>query len=205
MYYETDGPHGLKHNPFKSLVAPRPIGWISSQDSEGKINLAPYSFFNAVASDPPIVFFAANGTHSEGGAKDSLANVEATGEFVCNVATWETREAMNKSSAAAPRDVDEFALAGLTPVSSRLVKPPRVKESPVHLECRYLQTVTLPTTNPAQPNNMVLGQVVAIHIDDAILKDGMIDMEKFRPIARLGYMDYTVVNEVFTMQRPSWP
>jgi len=205
MYYETDGPHGLKHNPFKSLVVPRPIGWISSQDSEGRVNLAPFSFFNAVASDPPIVFFAANGTHSEGGAKDSLANVEATGGFVCNVATWETREAMNKSSASAPHGIDEFDLAGLTPIPSNLVKPPRVKESPVHLECRYLQTINLPATDPAQPNNIALGQVIAVHIDDSILKDGMIDMEKFHPIARLGYMDYTVVNKVFTMQRPDWP
>ncbi len=202
MFYETKDHHGLKHNPFKSLVVPRPIGWVSSQDRNGVVNLAPYSFFNAVASEPPIVMFSSNGAHSEGGYKDSVSNVQDTGEFVCNLAIWENREAMNTTSTTAARSVDEFELAGLTSVPSKLVKPPRVKESPVHLECQYLQTVELPCDNPEQPNLVVFGHVVGIHIDDHIINDGMIDMDAFKPIARLGYFDYSVVDNVFTMGRP---
>jgi flavin reductase (DIM6/NTAB) family NADH-FMN oxidoreductase RutF len=166
------------------------------------VNLAPYSFFNAVASEPPIVMFSSNGAHSEGGYKDSVSNVQDTGEFVCNLAIWENREAMNTTSTMAARSVDEFELAGLTPVPSKLVKPPRVKESPVHLECQYLQTVELPSDNPEQANLVVFGHVVGIHIDDHIINDGMIDMDAFKPIARLGYFDYSVVDNVFTMGRP---
>ena len=202
MFYETKDHHGLKHNPFKSLVVPRPIGWISSQDGNGVVNLAPYSFFNGVASDPPTVMFSSNGVHSEGSYKDSVKNVRDTGEFVCNLATWETREAMNTTSAMVARSVDEFQLSGLTPVPSELVKPPRVKESPVHLECTYLQTVELPCDKPEQSNLVVFGQVIGIHIDDSIISDGMIDMNVFKPIARLGYFDYSVVDNVFSMRRP---
>ena len=202
MFYETKDHHGLKHNPFKSLVVPRPIGWISSQDRNGVVNLAPYSFFNGVATEPPTVMFSSNGVHSEGSYKDSVKNVRDTGEFVCNLATWETREAMNTTSAMVARSVDEFQLSGLTPVPSRLVKPPRVKESPVHLECTYLQTVELPCDKPEQSNLVVFGQVVGIHIDDSIISDGMIDMNVFKPIARLGYFDYSVVDNVFSMRRP---
>ena len=202
MFYETKDHHGLKRNPFKSLIVPRPIGWISSQDGNGVVNLAPYSFFNAVASEPPTVMFSSNGVHSEGSYKDSAKNVQETGEFVCNLATWETREAMNTTSAMVARSVDEFQLAGLTPVPSELVKAPRVKESPVHLECTYLQTVELPSNNPEQANLVVFGQVIGIHIDDSIITDGMIDMNVFKPIARLGYFDYSVVDNVFSMRRP---
>ncbi len=202
MFYETKDHHGLKHNPFKSLVVPRPIGWISSQDGNGVVNLAPYSFFNGVATEPPTVMFSSNGVHSEGSYKDSVKNVRDTGEFVCNLATWETREAMNTTSAMVARSVDEFELSGLTPVPSELVKPPRVKESPVHLECTYLQTVELPCDKPGQSNLVVFGQVIGIHIDDNIISDGMIDMNVFKPIARLGYFDYSVVDNVFTMRRP---
>jgi flavin reductase (DIM6/NTAB) family NADH-FMN oxidoreductase RutF len=202
MFYETKDPHGLKHNPFKSLIVPRPIGWVSTQDSEGVVNLAPYSYFNGVGSEPPTVMFASEGTHTAGNFKDSATNVGETGEFVCNLATWELREAMNATSAQVARAVDEFELAGLTPTASRLVKPPRVKESPVHLECTHLKTVELPSNDPDRPNLIVFGRVVGIHIDDSIIADGMIDMDVFRPIARLGYMDYTVVDNVFTMRRP---
>jgi flavin reductase (DIM6/NTAB) family NADH-FMN oxidoreductase RutF len=131
-----------------------------------------------------------------------VKNVQETGEFVCNLATWETREAMNKTSAMVARSVDEFELSGLTPVPSKLVAPPRVKESPVHLECRYLQTVELPSDNPELANLVVFGRVVGIHIDDSIISDGMIDMNVFKPIARLGYFDYAVVDNIFSMQRP---
>lgn len=202
MFYKTEDHHGLAHNPFKSLVVPRPIGWISSQDGNGVVNLAPYSFFNGVASEPPTVMFSSNGAHSEGRYKDSVKNVQDTGEFVCNLATWETREAMNATSAMVARSVDEFQLSGLTPVPSRLVKPPRVKESPVHLECTYLQTVELPCDTPEQSNLVVFGHVIGIHIDDSIISDGIIDMNIFKPIARLGYFDYSVVDNVFSMRRP---
>jgi len=202
MFYETHNHHGLKRDPFKSLVVPRPIGWISSQDGKGRVNLAPYSFFNAVASDPPMVMFSANGAHSEGGLKDSAKNAEESGEFVCNLATFELREKMNASSASLPRNTDEFQVAGLTPAPSTLVKPPRVAESPVHLECRWIKTVALPSNNPDEPNTVIFGQVIGIHIDDSLIKDGMIDMAVLRPIARLGYMDYTVVDNVFSLNRP---
>jgi len=202
MFYETKDFHGLPHNPFKSLVVPRPIGWISSRDRDGRVNLAPFSFFNAVAENPPVVMFSAGGRHSEGGHKDTPINVEATGEFVFNLATWELREKMNLTSATAPRDWDEFKLAGLTPVPARLVDLPMVKESPVHFECRYLQTVELPSADPDHPNKVIFGRVIAIHIDDRVLVDGKVNLAAIRPIARLGYMDYAVVDTIFTMQRP---
>lgn len=202
MFYETKDPHGLKHNPFKSLIVPRPIGWVSTIDARGVVNLAPYSFFNGVGSDPPTVMFASEGTHTDGDFKDSATNVRETGEFVCNLATWELREPMNATSEHVPRSVDEFELAELTPSPSRLVAPPRVAESPVHLECTHLQTVELPSNDPERPTLVVFGRVVGIHIDDSIIRDGMIDMDVFKPIARLGYMDYTVVDNVFTMRRP---
>ena len=202
MFYRTSEHHGLKHDPFKSLVVPRPIGWVSSRNRDGDVNLAPYSFFNAVASAPPIVMFSSNGPHVEGGLKDSVRNVEETGEFVCNIATWDLREKMNATSAALPRSTNEFDVAGLTPAPAELVAPPRVAESPVHLECKYLRTVTLPSTDPAQPNKVVFGQVVGIHIADSIIVDGRIDLERVKPIARLGYMDYAVVDHVFSMPRP---
>ena len=203
MFYETNGPHGLKHDPFKSLVAPRPIGWISSQAASGVINLAPFSFFNAMATHPPVVVFGCNGVHVEGGVKDTLANIEETGEFVANIATWELRDQMNLTSASVPRTVDEMREAGLDPAPCRLVKPPRVAATPANLECKYLETVSLPSEDPAEPNQALFGHVIGIHIDESIITDGMIDMAKFKPIARLGYMDYTVVDNVFTMARPT--
>ncbi|MCG8354850.1 MAG: flavin reductase family protein [Kiloniellales bacterium] len=203
MFYETKtNNHGLPHDPFKSCVAPRPIGWITTLDNEGRVNLAPYSFFNGVASDPPMVMFA-NNAPAERPAKDSLANCEATGEFVCNIATWDLREAMNRTSAPVPAGTDEMTLAGLEAAPSRLVKPPRVKAAPIHLECLYHQTVELPRNTPGGRNAMVLGRVVGIHIDESVLSDGLVDPGKFKPIARLGYMDYTLVETVFTMHRPS--
>ena len=204
-FYQADGPHGLKHNPFKALVAPRPIGWVSTVNRAGTVNLAPFSFFNAVADAPPIVIIACNGAHAEGGAKDTLANIRETGEFVCSMATWELREQMNHSSIDAPHGIDEMRLAGLAAAPSRLVKPPRVAAAPAALECVHLQTVELPSTRPGTANNTIFGRVVGVHISRAIIRDGMIDMTRFAPIARLGYNDYTVVREVFTMVRPKYP
>ena len=199
MFYGTEkNDHGLPHDPFKSCIVPRPIGWISTVSADGVVNLAPYSFFNGVASGPAVVMFCPGGA----ARKDSLRNVQETGEFVVNVATDGQREQMNETSAVVGPEVDEFTLAGLEALPSRVVGPPRVAGAPAHMECRHLQTITLPSDNPQSPNHMVLGLVVGIHIDEAILTDGMVDMAKFRPIARLGYMDYTVVDNVFTMLRP---
>lgn len=205
MFYRTDEPHGLPHNPFNAIVLPRPIGWVSTVDAEGAVNLAPYSFFNAVAYHPPQVMFASTGNHVQGGLKDSVANIKATGEFVMNLATWPLREQLNLTSAPAPHGVDEFGVAGLARAASELVAPPRVAESPVHLECRLVDVVELLTDDPAAPNLVVFGQVVVVHIDDGMIVDGKVDVERLQPISRLGYNEYGRVTEVFKMDRPGWP
>lgn len=205
MFYRTDQPHGLPHNPFNALVTPRPIGWISSLDHEGNVNLAPFSFFNAVAYSPPQIMFAVSGYHADGGLKDSVRNIQEMREFVVNVATWDLREAMNITSAMAPKDTDEFDLAGLEKEPSEMVAPPRVKASPAHLECRYTQTVELKRASEDAANLVVFGEVIGIHISENILVDGMVDMKKADVIGRLGYMDYVRVNDIFTIQRPIWP
>ena len=198
---------GLAFNPFKAIVAPRPIGWVTTVDRDGVVNLAPFSFFNAISSDPPIVVYGANGTHeADGGEKDSLRNVRETGEFVCNLATWELRNAMNLTSAPAPHGVDEMEAVGLARLPSRLVKPPRVAGSPAHLECKLHQLVELPADpRTGKRNVMVVGLVVGVHLDDAYVVNGRFDVARARPIARLGYNDYAVVTETFEMTRPGWP
>ncbi|MGC2856443.1 flavin reductase family protein [Novispirillum sp. DQ9] len=206
MFYEIGTPHGLSHDPFKACIVPRPIGWISTVGADGVNNLAPYSFFNGIASDPPMVMYGSTGVHAHAtpeAPKDTLANITATGCFVVNVATWDLRDAMNTSSLTAPPEVDEFALAGLTPAPSRLVRAPRIKEAPISLECLHHQTIDLPTTEPGGRNVLVLGRVVGIHIAEDVLTDGLIDIAKLRPIARLGYRDYACVAETFTMTRPA--
>lgn len=199
MYYDAIvNDHGLPHDPFKALVAPRPIGWISSLAANGTVNLAPYSFFNALSNRPNIVMFASNVY------KDSVRNIDETGEFVCNMATYALREPMNATSAPVDRDVDEFNLAGLTPAPCRAVKPPRVGESPAALECKHLQTIELKDLNGESVDSwVVLGQVVGIHIDDDVIVDGAVDVTRYRPLARLGYMDYAAVDSVFSIARPS--
>lgn len=202
MFYETKEHHGLPHDPFKSCVVPRPIGWLTTLGVDGVVNLAPFSFFNGMASEPPIVVVGINGRKPHG-PKDTLANCRETREFVFNMATWDLREAMNLTSAALPAEIDEMAVAGLTPAPSKLVKPPRVRESPINLECRVLRIVDLPCDDPASTNNVVFGHVVGIHIDDSVLTDGRVDTAKIKPIARLGYMEYAVVEDVFEMRRPT--
>ena len=206
MFYEpVKQDHGLSKNPFNSLIIPRPIGWISSIDNEGVVNLAPYSFFNAVCYSPPTVMFASGTGKGSDGMKDSRRNIEATGEFVCNLATWETRNQMNQTSAAVIPDTDEMKLAGLTPVSSKLIKVPRVAEAPVHLECRHLNSIEIPSWEKDNRYFIVLGEVIGIHIrDELITKDGLVDIEKMIPIGRMGYNDYTRIdgNTLFTMIRP---
>lgn len=197
MFYDTGrNDHGLRHDPFKALVVPRPIGWISSVSRAGVLNLAPYSFFNAVSTDPHIVAFASYGR------KDSLINAEEQGEFVCNLATWDQRDAMNASSAMVGPDVDEFALAGLETEPSRMVRPPRVKGAPVHFECVWLQTMPMKGRDGRISYHLVFGEVLGVHIEDRFIRDGIVDTAGMKPVARLGYHDYSVVDEVFTMKRP---
>ena len=201
MFYEPRNGHGLPRDPFKALVAPRPIGWFTTLNAAGQVNLAPYSYFNAMGDDPPVIMFSGGG-RLDANHKDSVANAETSGEFVHNMVTWDLREEMNTTSDEVPHGVDEAELAALHLVPSRLVKPPRVKASPVSLECRYLQTIEIPQNGPQGPNKVVLGEVVGVHIDDAILKDGRVDLAAVRPIARLGYAEYTIVETVFRMLRP---
>jgi flavin reductase (DIM6/NTAB) family NADH-FMN oxidoreductase RutF len=203
MFYESSrNDHGLKNDPFKSLIVPRPIGWITSIDSQGRVNLAPFSFFNAVSDSPQMVAFGPGGRKADRPVKDTRANVEETGEFVCNLSTWDLREAMNATSAGHPMGVDEMKEAGLTPTPSRLVRPPRVAESPVHFECRLWKVIELPTLDRDEPNCLVIGEVVGIHIADALIKDRRVDIVAAQPIARLGYSEYTVVDSKFSMRRP---
>jgi flavin reductase (DIM6/NTAB) family NADH-FMN oxidoreductase RutF len=205
MFYRPSEGHGLGRDPFNAIVVPRPIGWISSVSRDGRVNLAPFSFFNAVAYVPPQVMFATTGPHREGGAKDSLANIRETGEFAVNLATWPLRGAVNASSAPAPHGIDEFELAGLTKAPARIVTPPLVAESPVHLECTLVTIVALPTPDPDDPNTVVFGEVVGVHIADEAVVEGKVDTKALEPIARLGYDEYTRVTEVFSMTRPGWP
>ncbi len=206
MFYEPKKKnHGLPQNPFNSLIIPRPIGWISSTDKTGVRNLAPYSFFNAVSYSPPTVMFSGGVGSAADGLKDSVRNIESMGEFVCNLATWDTREKMNKSSEALPPDCDEISLSGLTAIPSKLVNAPRIKEAPVHLECRYLKSVEIPGWTEADAYRVIFGEVVGIHIDDEfITEEGLVDVMKMLVIGRLGYNDYTRVDgeSLFSMGRP---
>ena len=201
MFWKTDQPHGLPHSPFKSCVVPRPVGWISTIGADGVANLAPYSFFNAVSENPMIVMFS-GGVRAPGDPKDSIANAEASGEFVCSMVSYELADAMVQTSAAVGKDVDEAAWAGIEMEPSELVNPMRVKASPIHLECVYLDKKVLPTTVPGRASVVCFGEVVGIHIRDEFLKDGIVDVGKIRPMARLGYLDYTSVESVFPIERP---
>jgi flavin reductase (DIM6/NTAB) family NADH-FMN oxidoreductase RutF len=198
-FYEPGRGHGLPHDPFKAIVAPRPIGWISTVDPDGRVNLAPYSFFNAFCEAPPIVGF------SSGGRKDSQRNVEATGEFVCNLATRRHAQAMNLTSAPFPPGVNEMERAGLTAAPSRLVCPPRVADAPAALECKLLLALPLKDLEGRPTaSTLLLGQVVGVHIDPAFLKDGLFDLAAAGTIARCGYQgDYTEVTRLFEMLRPA--
>ncbi len=204
MFYETaKNDHGLPHNPFKSCVVPRPIGWFTSLDEAGRVNLAPYSFFNALASDPPMVMFSANGIKiEESRAKDSVTNVEATGEFVANLVTWELREQMVLTSAPLAHGEAENSFAGLELTPSSMVAPPRVAAAPINMECRLWKVIELPCGTPGERNTMVIGEVIGIHIDDAIIVDGLVDLTLVKPVARLGYLQYAAVENPFDMRRP---
>ncbi|MFV0298008.1 MAG: flavin reductase family protein [Hyphomicrobiaceae bacterium] len=200
MFYDAiKNNHGLKHNPFKALMVPRPIGWISTISAGGVCNIAPYSFFNAMGENPTYVAFGS------AGVKDSLKNILETKEFVCSLATYDLRFEMNATSAAVPHGVDEFPLAGLTAAKSTLVKPPREKESPAAFECCLWQAIELPG-RPGKPSShtMVVGEVIGVHIDDRFIEDGLVKTGPMRPISRLGYMEYGVLEpeNVFVINRP---
>ena len=200
MFYEPDKRDlsVLPHDPFKAIVAPRPIGWVTSISLKGEVNLAPYSYFNGVSSKPNVVMFSSEGL------KDSASFIEQTREFVCNLATWDLREAMNVTSAPLARGINEMVRAGLAPAPSRLVKPPRVAASPCALECKLLRVVTLDNLDGAPLDcHVVFGQVVGVHIDDRFIVGGRLDTAAMKPIARCGYDQYAVVEGIFAMTRPA--
>jgi len=198
MFYDTQtNGHGLPHDPFKAIVAPRPIGWISSLGADGSVNLAPYSFFNAFSSRPPIVGFASEGP------KDSVSFIAETREFVCNLVTFDLRNEMNATSAPLPRGTSEFIHAGLETAPSTLVKPPRVKASPVSLECKLVEIKELTDSDCNSVNSfLVLGHVVGIYINEAYIKEGRFDIVAAGTIARCGYTYYAVVDDLFSITRP---
>ena len=191
MFYRPEDGHGLPHNPFNAIVSPRPIGWISSRGAQGD-NLAPYSFFNAVAYVPPQVMFSSTGT------KDSLSNIRETGVFAANIVAAAAQEKMNRTSGAYARGEDEFALAGVAKAECESVDCPRVADAPATLECRVVEIIEL----RGKDNHLVLGEVTGVHIRDDCLVEGRFDVTRFQPLSRLGYRDYTVVREVFEMMRP---
>lgn len=197
MFYDAiRNDHGLPLDPIKAIVAPRPIGWISSRSATGADNLAPYSFFNIFAENPHYVGFGSSGF------KHSLANIQSTKVFAVNIATFPQREAMNASSATVGEGIDEFALAGLEKEECRLIACARVKPAPAALECRMHQVIPLPDDSGAVDNWLVLGRVVGVHIDDAFIRDGRVDTAGLQLIGRLGYADYVTASPLWRMKRP---
>jgi flavin reductase (DIM6/NTAB) family NADH-FMN oxidoreductase RutF len=198
MFYRPEDGHGLPHNPFGAIVSPRPIGWISTRGALGD-NLAPYSFFNAVAYVPPQVMFASTSAKPDrDGTKDSVAQIRESGVFCVNVVEHAARDAMNASSAAKPAGVDEFEVAGLAKAECETIDCPRVTGAPASLECRLTQVISL----PGEANIVVFGEVTGVHLRDDCLVDGRFDVTRYQPLARLGYRDYTRVAEVFELRRP---
>lgn len=199
MFYRPQDGHGLPHNPFNAIVTPRPIGWIATRAADGLENLAPYSFFNAVAYVPPQVMFASTSAKPDrDGTKDSVANIRDTGVFCVNIVEYAMRDAMNQTSGAWNRDVDEFDLAGIERAECETIACSRVAGAPASLECRLTQIVEL----QGEANFTVFGEVTGIHLHDNCLKDGIFDVLRFNPLARMGYRDYTVVREKFSLARP---
>ena len=199
MFYEPKDGHGLPHNPFNAIVTPRPIGWVSTRDKDGRDNLAPYSFFNAVAYTPPQVMFSSTGSkddREEG--KDSVSVIRETGVFCINIVSQALTDAMNISSKTYPAGTDEFERAGLEKASCNTINCPRVAASPASLECVLNDVITL----RGSQNYLVLGEVTGVHLADDCMTDGRFDVTRFRPLARLGYRDYSVVDNIFTLSRP---
>lgn len=199
MFYEPKDGHGLPHNPFNAIVTPRPIGWVSTRGLNGVDNLAPYSFFNAVAYTPPQVMFASTGVKpDQTNAKDTVANIRDTGVFALNIVSYALRDAMNASSQTLPADQDEFVHADLEKAQCRTIDCPYVAAAPAVLECKLTQIIKL----EGETNQMVLGEVTGIYMNDACMKDGMFDVTTFNPLSRLGYRDYAAVTDLFSLSRP---
>lgn len=191
MFYRPEDGHGLPHNPFTAIVTPRPIAWVGTRGERGD-NLAPYSFFNAIAYEPPQVMFASTGR------KDSVTNIEASRVFSISIVEYAAREAMNVTSGTWPSDTDEFTLAGVAKAECTTIPCPRVEGAPATFECRLTEVIAL----PGRDNFLILGAVTGVHLRDDCLVGGRFDVTRFRPIARSGYKDYAVVSEVFEMTRP---
>jgi flavin reductase (DIM6/NTAB) family NADH-FMN oxidoreductase RutF len=202
MFMNDPRDHRLRYNPWKALVVPRPIGWISTQSTAGVNNLAPFSYFNSVADFPPMVMFAPIGPKPNGNGKDTYQNILQTQQFVVNLVNVDLAFAMNASSEHFDSDVDEFSIAGVTAAPCINVVPPRVAQAPVSLECVLVSCITLPTDKPPIQNNLVIGKVVGVHIDESIVTDGMVDISKYKPLARMGYFDYAVTETTFSIGRP---
>jgi flavin reductase (DIM6/NTAB) family NADH-FMN oxidoreductase RutF len=198
MFYDaTLNDHGLPHDPFKAIVAPRPVGWISAMSAKGEVNLSPYSFFNALSTRPPLIMFSSEGF------KDAVAFVSETKEFVCSLASYPLREAMNATSAPLPRGQSEFEFAGLASAPSRMVRPPRVAAAPAALECQLISLQQLTDLDGRKLDRwLAIGQVVGVYIDDRFVVGGRFDTAAAQPIARCGYHDYAVISELFSMTRP---
>jgi len=199
MFYEPGKGHGLPHDPLKAIVAPRPIGWISTRSRDGHLNLAPYSYFNMISQRPPLVWFSSDGE------KDSYKAARDTGEFVANLVGRHIAKEMNATSVDAPAGVSEFGYAGLTPAESRLVSAPRVAEAHAALECKVTELLRPKGLDGEPSGNFVcIGEIVGVHIDEAVLTEGLFDAIKAGNVARLGYLDFTTVTELFPMRRPKW-
>ena len=204
MYFRP-GTHkeaGLSFSPIKAIISPRPIGWISSRGRDGSVNLAPYSYFNAISEHPPMVVFS-SAPSSNSGHKDSIRNVMETEEFVVNIVSSALGNAMNVTSGGLPYGESEFAAADLEIADCETVSVPRVAASPAALECKLWKVVELPKPDNADAGIMVVGTITGIHIDDKVIKEGKVDVTAFQPLARLGYMDYARITHVFSMKRPN--
>ncbi|WP_299557483.1 flavin reductase family protein [uncultured Sulfitobacter sp.] len=199
MFYRPADGHGLPHNPFNAIVTPRPIGWISTRDAQGRDNIAPYSFFNGVAYTPPQVMFASTGVKDDvDGTKDSMVNIRETGVFCVNIVEYAARDAMNASSATLPHGTDEFAAAGIAKAQCDQIDCPRVADAPASLECRMTQIVQI----KGAANFVCFGEVIGVHLRDDCIREGRFDLKAFEPLSRLGYRDYTRVTEIFEIIRP---
>ena len=201
MFYEvTDKNDWLTH--FKSLIVPRPIGWISSKNNEGQIKLAPYSFFNAIATIPPMVVIGPGGYSKSGNNKDTLLNIKNNPEFVCNFVSWDVKDIMNESSYSFDNNESEIEKLNIETEDSTMVSIPRVKLSPAHFECTLFKIIDLPSDSKGNPNHLIIGNIIGINISDKIIKNDRIDIGELKPISRMGYDEYALINTIFSMKRP---
>ena len=201
MFYEvTEKNDWLTH--FKSLIVPRPIGWISSKNNDGQINLAPYSFFNAIATIPPMVVIGPGGYSKSGNNKDTLLNIKNNPEFVCNLVSWDVKDIMNESSYSFDNNESEIEKLNIETENSTMVSIPRVKLSPAHFECTLFKIIDLPSDSKGNPNHLIIGNIIGINISDKIIKNNRIDIGELKPISRMGYDEYALINTIFSMKRP---